>query len=445
MNRKILNLAVPNIISNITVPLLGIVDIALLGHLGSEVYIGAIAIGTVIFNFLYWGFGFLRLGTSGFTAQNYGERNFKGITNILGRAVFTAFLASVIIVILQKPIADFSFWIMKPSAEVEHYARTYFLIRVLAAPANLIMYALKGWYIGMQNTRFVMIVTISINLLNILFSFIFIYGLNMNVAGAALGTVLAQYFGLALSLFFFFRYYKRFIPYFRFKEIIEIKGLTRFFNVNRDIFIRTVCLIFAFSFFTTKSAHMNDTLLAVNTILLQFLMLFSYAVDGFAYAAEALSGRYYGAGNYSLLKKSVNYLFRWGIALGALFFIIYLAGGDLILKMFTNNSDILAAAKPYFYWVLLVPVITFPAFIWDGIYIGVTASAAMRNAMLIATFLIFLPTFYFLEPYIGNHALWLAMMLFMIARGGLLTLLAKKSIFQPIHLKNENHKGNQYQ
>ncbi len=437
MNRKILNLAIPNIISNITVPLLGIVDIALLGHLGSEVYIGAIAIGTVIINFLYWGFGFLRLGTSGFTAQNYGERNFQGITIILGRAVFTAFIASLIIMLLQKPIADLSFWIMKPSAEVEHYARTYFLIRVLAAPANLIMYAFKGWYIGMQNTRFVMIVTITINLLNILFSYIFIYGLNMDVAGAALGTVLAQYFGLALSLFFFFRYYERFIPYFDFKKITELKGLTKFFHVNKDIFIRTVCLILAFSFFTTKSAQMNDTLLAVNTILLQFLMLFSYAVDGFAYAAEALSGRYYGAGNFTLLKKSVSYLFRWGMALGALFFIIYFTGGDLILNMFTSNIEVLTAAQPYFYWVLLVPVITFPAFIWDGIYIGVTASVAMRNAMLASTFLIFLPTFYFLEPVMGNHALWLAMMLFMIARGGLLGFLANRAIFQPIVKKNE--------
>lgn len=442
MNKKILNLAIPNIISNITVPLLGIVDIALLGHLGSEVYIGAIAIGTVIFNFLYWGFGFLRLGTTGFTAQNYGERNFKGITNILGRSVFTAFLASVIILILHQPIADFSFWIMKPSVEVEQYARTYFLIRVFAAPANLIMYAFKGWFIGMQNTRFVMIVTITINLLNILFSFVFIYGLKMNVAGAALGTVLAQYFGLGLSLFFFFRYYKRFIPYFKFKEIIELKGLTKFFNVNRDIFIRTVCLIFAFSFFTTKSAQMDDTLLAVNTILLQFLMLFSYAVDGFAYAAEALSGKYYGAGNYKLLKKSIIYLFRWGAALGALFLIIYLAGGEIILKIFTNNQDILAAAKPYFFWILLVPVITFPAFIWDGVYIGVTASSSMRNAMLVATFLIFLPAYYLLEVYIGNHALWLAMMLFMVARGGLLTILANSSIYKPIMLKHENSKRN---
>ena len=442
MNKKILNLAIPNIISNITVPLLGIVDIALLGHLGSEVYIGAIAIGTVIFNFLYWGFGFLRLGTTGFTAQNYGERNFKGITNILGRAVFTAFLASVIILILHQPIAEFSFWIMKPSAEVEQYARTYFLIRVFAAPANLMMYAFIGWFIGMQNTRFVMIVTITINLLNVLFSFIFIYWLNMNVAGAALGTVLAQYFGLGLSLFFFFRYYKRFIPYFRFREIIELKGLTKFFNVNRDIFIRTVCLIFAFSFFTTKSAQMDDTILAVNTILLQFLMLFSYAVDGFAYAAEALSGKYYGAGNYKLLKKSIRYLFRWGAALGALFLFIYLAGGDIILKIFTNNQDILSAAKPYFFWILMVPVITFPAFIWDGVYIGVTASVSMRNAMLVATFLIFLPAYYLLETYIGNHALWLAMMLFMVARGGLLTFLANSSIYKPILLKHENSKRN---
>lgn len=438
MNRKILNLAIPNIISNITVPLLGIVDIALLGHLGSEVYIGAIAIGTVIFNFLYWGFGFLRLGTSGFTAQNYGERNFEGITNILGRAVFTALLASVVIMILQKPIADFSFWIMKPGEEVEHYARTYFMIRVLAAPANLIMYAFKGWYIGMQNTRFVMIVTIAINLLNILFSFIFIYGLNMDVAGAALGTVLAQYFGLGLSLFFFFRYYKRFIPYFNFKKITELKGLSTFFHVNKDIFIRTVCLILAFSFFTTKSAQMNDTLLAVNTILLQFLMLFSYAVDGFAYAAEALSGKYYGAGNHTMLKKAVGYLFRWGMALGALFFIIYFAGGNIILRVFTNNAEVLETARPYYYWVLVVPLITFPAFIWDGVYIGVTASVAMRNAMLIATFIIFLPTFYLLEPVLGNHSLWLAMMLFMIARGGLLGFLAKKSIFLPLLKKNKN-------
>jgi multidrug resistance protein, MATE family len=435
LNKKILHLAIPNIISNITVPLLGMVDIALLGHLGSEAYIGAIAVGTVIFNFLYWGFGFLRLGTSGFTAQNYGERNFEGIANILGRAAFTALMAAFLILILKKPIADFSFWMMKPGPEVEEFARTYFMIRVLAAPANLVMYAFKGWFIGMQNTRFVMIVTIAINLLNIVFSFIFIYVLNMNVAGAAWGTVLAQYVGLGLSLFFFLRYYRRFISYLDLRKIIDPVALKLFFHVNKDIFIRTICLIFAFSFFTTKSAQMNDTILAMNTILLQFLMLFSYAVDGFAYAAEALSGRYYGSRNLSLLKTSIRYLFRWGLVLAILFFLAYFLAGNLILRLFTSSENILQRSEDFFFWVLLIPVLTFPAFLWDGVYIGVTASKALRNAMLISTFLIFLPTYHFLEPVIGNHAIWLAMMLFMVSRGLMLTALANRSIYEPLQAR----------
>ena len=438
MNKQILKLAIPNVISNITIPLLGMVDLAILGRLESEVYIGGIAIGGMIFNFIYWGFGFLRMGTSGFTAQAYGARDMKESMNTLYRATLVALAGAFVVILLQKPIALFSFWAINGSAEIESLAAQYFYIRIWAAPATLGLYALTGWFLGMQNAKAPMVIAILINVLNVGLNIWFVFGLGMRSDGVALGTVIAQYSGLILGLWIFFRYYQNGVKSEKRKvksgirynwfDIVEWRALRRFFVVNKDIFIRTLCLIFTFSFFTAKSASENDTILAVNTLLLQFLFFFSYLIDGFAYAAEALVGRYVGARDPVNLKKSIRKLFLWGLVVSIPFTLAYAVAGNKILLILTNNHQLITLAHEYIWWVILIPLLTFPAFIWDGIYIGAPAAKEMRNTLLIATIIVFIPAYFISRIYIGNHGLWLAMILFMLARGAIMTVWAKRVV-----------------
>lgn len=433
MNRRILNIAIPNIISNITIPLLGIVDLALVGHLDSKVYIGAIALGSMIFNFIYWGFSFLRMGTIGFTAQSYGKKDFQESFNNLYRALFVGIIGAFFLLIMQKPIGFFSFFIINGSDEVEFFARQYFYIRIWAAPATLAIYSISGWFIGMQNAKAPMIVAIVVNLLNIGFNILFIKIFGMKSDGVALGTVLAQYSGLIVGIVFLSKHNKRLKKYLNFKNIIQIDALKKFFNVNKDIFIRTMSLVFALSFFTAKSAKYGDTLLAVNTLLLQFFTIYAYITDGFAYAGEALAGKYFGARDKISLIKITKLLFYWGLILAGIFTIAYYFGDNLLLSILTDNHEVLQNIQPYLFWIYLIPIVTFGAFIWDGIFIGVTASASMRNAMLISTFLIFLPSYFILHHFFYNHGLWAAFLIFMIARFITLSAYAPKSIFRKLN------------
>jgi len=432
MNRKILNLAVPNIVSNITVPLLGLVDLALMGHLDSEVYIGAIALGGVIFNFIYWGFSFLRMSTSGFTAQAFGEKNDSKSINTLARALLVVAAAGSLILVLQTPIAWLSFQVIGGSKEVELLAREYFGIRVWAAPAALSLFVFSGWFLGMQNARYPMIIAISVNVVNILLSVFFVFVLDMNSNGVALGTAISQYLGLGIALLLFRRKYQKMLKHISKHAILHIQHLVEFFKVNTDIFIRTFCIILVFTFFTSKSASINDTVLAVNSLLIQLLLFFSFFIDGFAYAGEALVGKYVGSHKTNSLKKVVKLLFWWGAGLAMVFTLIYLPGTKLILKILTTQKEVIESAQAFIPWVVMVPLASFASFIWDGIYIGATASKAMRNTLLIATFLFFAPAYYFLNPVLGNHALWLGMLLFMFMRGAVQTILYKRAILQPL-------------
>lgn len=429
MNKKILALALPNIITNITIPLLGMVDLGLMGHLGSQVYIGAIALGTMIFNFIFWGFGFLRMGTSGFTAQAYGGRDLKEASHVLVRSVFVAVAGGALLILFQWPVEKLAFWLVKGSPEVEQLAKQYFRIRVWAAPATLAMYALTGWFIGMQNARTPMILAISVNVLNILFSLGFIKLLGMTSDGIALANVLSQCTAVLISVFFLLPYFSKLKQHLTLREALRWEAMKHFISVNKDIFIRTLCLIFTLSFFTTQSAGEGDTMLAVNTLLFMFFYFFSYFIDGFAYAAEALTGRYIGARDRVNLRKAVRILFVWGISLATMFTIIYAAWGRGLVALLTNNTEVLFASIPYLFWIALIPLITFSAFIWDGIYVGATASVAMRNSMVIITLAIFLPAYYLLRGPLGNNGLWLAIMLFMAARGVFLTFLSRKHIY----------------
>lgn len=432
MNKKILHLAIPNIISNISIPLLGIVDTALMGHLEDEAYLGAIALAGVLFNFIYWGLGFLRMGTTGLTAQAYGKGDNNAIILVFSQAMLVALVSSFTVLLLQIPIEILGFSILDGSQKVTTYAREYFYIRIWAAPATIAIYVLNGWFLGMQNARYLMYITVCVNLINIVANFIFVYYFNMNANGVALGTVIAQYTGAGLGVGLFLLSYRHYLSFFNSKSLFNIAAFKQFFTVNRDIFIRTICLLFTFSFFTNQSAAGGDTLLAANQILIQIFYLMAYAIDGFAFAAESLTGNYIGAKNRKLLHKSIVYIFYWGTLISLLYCVLFWLFGDALLQVFTNKSEVIALAKKYMLWVILIPLPGAVAFIWDGIYIGATASVSMRNNMLISTFFIYLPLYFILNNYIGNHALWVSLNAFMLMRGIGLTLTAKKAIYGQI-------------
>ncbi len=442
MNKKILQLAIPNIITNITVPLLGMVDMAIVGHLSLD-HIGAITIGTSIFNLIYWNFGFLRMGTSGFTAQAYGARDFSEAVKIFVRAFSIALLIALLLIVFQKPISQVALYIIKGDSEIQKLALTYFVVRIWAAPATLGLYALKGWFIGMQNSKMPMWIAIFINILNIVFSLFFVFGLKWDMAGVALGTVIAQYGGLIVGFVLASRYYgKVFRKYLNMKESLKLHEMKKFFHVNADIFLRTFCLALVFTYITAASAQISKEILAINSLLLQFFTLFSYIMDGFAYAGESLVGRFIGAKDKLLLHKSIRYLFRWGFILSIIFTFMYIIGGELFLKIFTNNKELIEISKQYFIWILLVPIGGFAAFLWDGIYVGATASRAMRNAMFIASGVFFI-IYYISEWYLSklnivdpimfkNNCLWFAFLVYLILRGILQWIYSRKSIYQQL-------------
>ena len=416
MNKRILSLAIPNIISNITVPLLGLIDIAIVGHLGSEQYIGAIAVGSMLFSIIYWNFGFLRMGTGGLTAQAYGKRDFTEATHTLVRALSVGFAIAFILILLQSPIQQLVFSVLDASNEVETYASSYFSICIWGAPAVLGLYGFKGWFIGMQNSRFPMWIAITVNIVNILASLFFVYGLDMKIEGVALGTLFAEYAGLTMAVILWFTYYSRFKSRINLKASLKIQQMKRFFHVNSYIFLRTICLVAVTSFFTSSGANRSDTILAVNTLLMQLFTLFSYIMDGFAFAGEALTGRYIGAKSPTLLRQSIRYIFCYGWAMAFLFTLLYAIGGTPFLSLLTDSQEVLQAAEPYAYWVMAVPLLGFAAFLWDGILIGATATKEMSIAMFISTSVFFI-LYFFLAPQWGNHALWIAFLSYLSLRG----------------------------
>jgi len=425
MNKEILRLAIPNIISNISVPMLTLVDVALMGHLASAQDLGAIAVGGTVFNVLYWGFGFLRMSTTGMTAQATGADDRSESIAMLEMSLQVALVSGIVLIVAQPILSMVGFGLMQASDEVEHLARQYFRIRILAAPATLMLHAFHGWFLGMQNARTPMILVILINLCNIVLNLILVAGLQMKVEGVALGTLGAQYIGLLIAIGLFWRQYGHLWQYRASNSVLW----RRFFAVSGDIFIRTLCLVLSHAFFTSKSAFLNDQVLAVNTLLLQFITLLAYAVDGFAFAAESLIGKYKGESNQSQLNRAVRYTFLWGYAFGLLFCLTFWLAGSRILHLLTNKPDLIQQASGYLGWVIIAPILNIAAYIWDGIYLGASASQPMRNAMVFSTVVVFFPAYYLLIRF-GNHGLWLALMLFTLSRGLTLTLLARKHILR---------------
>jgi len=424
-NREILQIALPSIVSNITVPLLGLIDVTIVGHLGAASYIGAIAVGGMLFNIIYWIFGFLRMGTGGMTSQAYGRGDENEMMRLLTRSTGAGLLIALILIVLQYPIERTAFAFIETTPEVERLASTYFRICIWGAPAVLGLYSFSGWFIGMQNSRYPMFIAITQNIVNILVSLLLVYGLQMKIEGIAIGTLVAQYAGLFMAFVLWKHKYSSLRRYAELRSLTDRNAMVRFFQINRDIFLRTLCLVSVTVFFTSAGAAQGEIVLAVNTLLMQLFTLFSYIMDGFAYAGEALAGKHIGSGNRQALHQMVRQLFLWGIALSVAFTLLYSIGGTGFLRLLTNEPSVIAASSAYFYWVLAIPLAGFAAFLYDGIFIGATATGLMFRAMLVAS-VTFFGIYFGCRNAMGNHALWLAFITYLALRGIVQGILGRK-------------------
>lgn len=427
-DRQILRIALPSIVSNITVPLLGMIDVAIVGHMADARYIGAIAVGSMMFSLIYWIFGFLRMGTSGMTSQALGRRDLTETTRIASRGIAMALAVALLLVICQTPLLRLMLWLIHPTADVAPLATRYFHICIWGAPAMLSLYALTGWFIGMQNTRIPMFVSILQNIVNILASLILVYAFKLGLNGVALGTLIAQYAGILAALTLLaVCYYGRLRPYFTTVHLFSRSEMMRFFGVNRDIFLRTLFLVGVNLYFTSAGARQGAVILSVNTVIMQLYLLFSYIMDGFAYAGEAMGGRYYGADNGVAFRNTVHRLFGWGLLMAVLFTVVYGCGGSLFVRLLTNEENVITASATYLPWAWLIPFAGVAAFIWDGIFIGITATRWMLLSSVVSAVCFFLIEI-LASPYWGNHALWLAMIVYLAMRGVVQTIVYKRMI-----------------
>lgn len=416
MNREILKIALPAIATNITVPLLSLVDMAIAGHLGNEIFICAISVGGTLLNLLYWNFGFLRMGTSGLTAQAFGAKDNSEMANILVRSIVVSLIACVLIILLKNVVESAAFRYMQTTEEVEKAAKIYISICIFGVPATMCLYSIKGWFIGMQNSVYPMIVALTTNIVNILCSLILVFYFDLGIKGIALGTVIAEYSGVTLAFLLWIKKYKNLAKYVNIHLALESSKLKHFCTLNGGIAIRTLCLTSVTCFFTLAGAKQGTTLLAVNTLLMQLFTLFSYFTDGFAYAGEALTGRYIGAKEKELMHSSIKYIFRWGFSLAFLFTILYTFCTTPFLKILTNEISVIKAAKAYHWWVIAIPFCGFAAFLWDGIMIGATMAKGMVVCMVCATASFFI-IYNLLIDTMGNHGLWLAFIVYILMRG----------------------------
>lgn len=425
MNREILRIAIPSIITNITIPLLGMVDLSIAGHIGSATVIGAISVGGLIFNMVYWLFNFLRMGSSGLTAQAYGREDKGGQRRVLRMALIVALTCGIGLFVLQRPIEWFAHLVVEPSDEVWQLATDYFRVRIWAAPAVLALFALNGWFVGMQNSRYPMYIAIGQNLLNIALSALLVFRYDMGIEGVALGTVVSQYAGVTVALILAMRLLgatSAAISETTDEAVISWSG---FFTVNRDIMLRMICLIAVTTAFTSFGARQGDMLLAVNTLLIQLFILFSYFCDGFALAGEALVGKYTGANDHMKRSASVRHLFVWAGVVCGIFTLIYLIWGESILLILTDDASVVTNSRPFVTWILLVPLTGFAAFMWDGIYIGLTATRQMLYALALGT-AVFFAVWWIPIPLETNHHLWLAFILYLATRSLSQTVMAGK-------------------
>ena len=415
-HRRVWRLAWPMVVSNLSIPLLGAVDTAVIGHLPEPHFLGAVAVGALIFNTLYFGCNFLRMGTTGLTAQAYGARDLDGARATAARALLIALVLAGVLLALQGPIGRLAFYLVEPSAAVAAEGMRYFFIRIWGAPAALANIALVGWFIGMQNTRAALALLLTVNGINIVLDLVLVLGFDLAVAGVAWATVAADYAGLALGLAVGARLARRHGGRWRARLVLDAAAMRRFLGINRDIFLRTLFVITAFALFTTLSAREGDVVLAANAVLLNFVVFFNFAFDGFAFAAEALTGRALGAARRDDLARAIRACLIWCLLLALLTVAVYGLAGAPIVRVLTDIEAVRSVAFDFLPWLIALPLVAVWGIFFDGVFTGTTRTADMRNTMMLA-FAVFVPCAWFLREPIGNHGLWLAMTLLYAVRG----------------------------
>ena len=423
IDHNILRLALPSIVSNITVPLLGLCDVTIMGHVGGARHIGAIAVGSMIFNVMYWLFVFLRMSTSGLTAQAYGAGRWDITRRVRRRHLTMALCFGGAIIVLQKPLRLLTFWLLQAEGDVATLCTPYYYICIWGAPAVLGLYVVTGWLVGMQNTHLPMIIAIGQNVVNIATSLLLVLVFDLGIVGVAIGTLVAQWVGFftaaALAKRLRTNEAKKTSTTSETGETSETsKNSGAFF-----LFLRTVCLVSVNMFFTSAGSAQGALILAANTLLMQFFTFYSYMTDGFANAGEALAGRYVGAKDTTMLKQTVRHLFLWGFAMALLFTAIYAIGGNTVLHLLTTDSEVIATACHYLPWAICIPFAGMAAFVWDGIFIGMTRAKGMLMACFVAA-VVFFALWLWLSPTLHNDALWLAFLAFLATRGVVQTIEA---------------------
>ncbi|WP_199610642.1 MATE family efflux transporter DinF [Flocculibacter collagenilyticus] len=417
-HQKILAIALPMIVSNITVPLLGLVDTAVMGHLDSEDYLAGVAVGAMITSFIFWLMGFLRMATTGLIAQAHGAKNWQHIERHCQQSIIIIVVLTILFLLLHQTIKVFALSMAGASESVTYYAGQYFDVRIWSFPAVAFNLVIMGVLLGLQNAKGPMILLIVTNLLNMLLDVVFVFGFNWDVKGVAAASLIADYVGLGFGLYLVRKVLLAAgyaIPRFNIKQAMQ-QNYSRFMSLNRDILIRSLCLQICFVFMTFAGARMGDNIVAANAILLNFLMLISFGLDGFAYAAEALVGKAYGERNTALIKHNVKLTLIWSVLLSALFSVFFAVFGVYIIRLMTDLPHIITTANAYFAWIIGLPLVAVWCFLFDGVFIGLTRAKDMRNSMIVSMLLGFFAVWWLSQSW-GNHGLWLAMTSFMLMRG----------------------------
>lgn len=408
-------LAGPIMLSNISVPLVGAVDTAVVGHLPEPTAIGAVALGALIFSFLYWGFSFLRMGTTGFIARAFGAGDHQVLSDTLLRVIFMALFFGGAIILLSSPLIDLSLYLLESSEPVERLTADYALIRIWSAPATLCIYVFTGVFIGMHNTARAFALQLVLNITNVLLDIVFVVGLELGVEGVALATLIAEYLAAGFGFYLLRSSIRHALEQISYPRLFDRSALLALMKANGDIFIRTLCLTFGFAYFTMESARFGEVVLAANAILLHLQSIMAYALDGFAHAAEALTGSAYGAGRRHIFKRAVKLTSLWAAIIAVIISLGYWVLGDLILALFTSIDSVLETASIYLPWMIIAPVLSIWSFQLDGIFIGTGYTREMRNAMVVSL-LIYLGSLYWLVLWFDNHGLFLSLSLFMVVR-----------------------------
>ena len=434
LNSQILRLAIPSILANITIPLVGLVDTAIVGHIANATAIGGIAIGTMLFDLLYWNFGFLRVGTSGMTAQAFGRGDRVECARLLSQSIGIALIGAALIWLIQWLFVNLVLTLVPCSTEVANFAREYFFIRIWAAPATLSLMAFKGWFIGMQDTVSPMITDILVNVVNMAVSYVLAVDTPMGALGVALGTVIAQFTGLTAAIILLIAKYRQLwqglSPV---RLAFDGQGMRRLLSLNGNLFVRSLCFMVVYVGFTSLASNYGDVELAVSTIMMKLFMLFSYFVDGFAYAGEALVGKYIGwnqdsgvrSHDKSDISRVVRLLFAWSLGVGVVFTLLFALWSGGFYRGMTSDTTVLSRLTDYTAWLIAMPIVSTLAFMWDGVYAGATAGKHIRNAMIYAavSFVVsYLATYYWL----GIQGLYIAYFAHLAARVLYLTFAWKK-------------------